>query len=796
MVIAALVLLALDLMLVFPAVLGGRVLAPENTLLFNSPLAAVRPAGLTHPSNYLLADAVEVFHPDLQWARGVVRGGGLPLWNPLVFGGWPEFASQQTALLYPLTAIAYVLPFWQALGVIAVAKLLLAGLGAWWLCRRLGLGRGPALLAAVAYSLGAYFVIWLEHPQTNVWALIPWLLGAIELVCSRRRARDAALLATFVGLCLLGGHPESSFIAGLAGVPFALVCVSRVEGARVRRRCVWMLTGGALLGVAAGAVMLVPLAQMAAQSSDLARGGGSGLPDNSLLGVVFPDLWGRPDSTFEGVGPINYAERTFYFGVLPLMLAAGALYRPRDRRQAFFIGLPVAALILAVHVPGLTGALDNLPVVRDVNMNRALILVTLGVAVLAAYGLEHWLAAGVRQRRVMLSLAGFVGGLPLLWLATHGQILDQLPRFTDIAPNLWGTSATSDQAAAAAVTRWFVFAACALALLCLLTYARARQRRRATSIAVVLLIALAAADVVGLNRGYHPAISQTEAQPPPTPSILAARAAQGHGRALGFDEYLIPNVGSRYGLRDPRGHGLPSLTRYLALWNGLGGWGSTATRLRPGDPRAAQLLDDFAVDVLEVAPAEAPPPDPALRLVAHFPDGSVYRNLDALPRTYFTTAWRATTGRQRALAETLSSTSRELRHAPVIEGVHPDRSDSPAQEPAGGTATFTEDGDDTVAVQVHADRPGYLVLLDTDFPGWSATVDGHSAAIHPANEAFRAVAVPAGDHRVLFRYRPTTLIAAAILSAVAWITIIGLAVVPRIVGRPMRRKRIAVRPAG
>ena len=53
--------------------------------------------------------------------------------------------------------------------------------------------------------------------------------------------------------------------------------------------------------------------------------------------------------------------------------------------------------------------------------------------------------------------------------------------------------------------------------------------------------------------------------------------------------------------------------------------------------------------------------------------------------------------------------------------------------------------------------PAYLVLADTFDPGWSATVDGHSAPIRPAYVAFRAVYLTPGTHKIVFTYRPAGL---------------------------------------
>ncbi|MBP8973645.1 MAG: YfhO family protein [Anaerolineae bacterium] len=56
---------------------------------------------------------------------------------------------------------------------------------------------------------------------------------------------------------------------------------------------------------------------------------------------------------------------------------------------------------------------------------------------------------------------------------------------------------------------------------------------------------------------------------------------------------------------------------------------------------------------------------------------------------------------------------------------------------------------------VATDAPAYLVFAETWYPGWSATVNGAPAPLLRANLAFQAVAVPAGDSEIVFRYRIT-----------------------------------------
>jgi hypothetical protein len=65
---------------------------------------------------------------------------------------------------------------------------------------------------------------------------------------------------------------------------------------------------------------------------------------------------------------------------------------------------------------------------------------------------------------------------------------------------------------------------------------------------------------------------------------------------------------------------------------------------------------------------------------------------------------------------------------------------------------------DAERVVVHADssEPTILLLTDSNYPGWKATVDGHPATILKANYLFRGVLLPAGSHRVEFQYSPVS----------------------------------------
>jgi len=72
-----------------------------------------------------------------------------------------------------------------------------------------------------------------------------------------------------------------------------------------------------------------------------------------------------------------------------------------------------------------------------------------------------------------------------------------------------------------------------------------------------------------------------------------------------------------------------------------------------------------------------------------------------------------------------------------------------------------------VSLRTDMQRPGYVVLSDTYYPGWRATVNGERTSIVRANGAFRAVVVPAGPVEVVFEYVPTSFYAGTAITGIA-----------------------------
>lgn len=102
---------------------------------------------------------------------------------------------------------------------------------------------------------------------------------------------------------------------------------------------------------------------------------------------------------------------------------------------------------------------------------------------------------------------------------------------------------------------------------------------------------------------------------------------------------------------------------------------------------------------------------------------------------------------------------------------------------AAGPVTVRELGSTQLQLRVNAPTSGFVVLTDTFYPGWQATIDGQAVKIWPANLAFRAVAVEPGRQTISFKYQPASFtfgLLTSIVTALTLMVIGGWAAVQRL----------------
>jgi hypothetical protein len=743
-------LLALGVLaLMWPILLGGRVLSPASLLYFSPPWTTLMPPDVSEYFNPVLSDIPTAYYPWWHYAREAIHSFSLPEWNPYALGGTPFFANPQSALLSPFSLVLWILPLDYALGALAAVQLWLLAFGTYLLARELDLSFAPSLLTGVVFGFSPFAIVWMTYPLLSVLALLPWSLWLVERIVRRGGGADALVLGLVLLAALLAGHPGSqvhlyAVVALYAAMRLVLARLPLTEALRAAGK----ITASLVLGAAGAAVVLLPAALMIPDTVGIeARSGGALiLVDDAMRTLFFPDWWGRPSDQHLSP-PVNYNEGTIYAGTIALILAAIALLsRDRWRTKLPFAVLGFIGFEAAFGLEPVRSILDVIPVLESNRNARLSLLVQLSVAILAGLGLQRLLE---RSAALIVAIVGAAAALVgAIGLVAADPSLHEL-RVTSNHFRTGTDYAIPDVVQATAVGWWLLLAG-ALFLVLLAAH------RKGVVLATAVL-ALAALDAAHTARGYNPMAPAEHAFPDTTRAVEFLRQNGSTERLAGVGTTLPPDTSTVYRLRDVRGNDPPMPTlRFMRLFRLVNPTqGSDWLAIPTLTPEGLRILSALNVRWLMFPPGSTTSL-PGLTLGYSGPDALVLRNPAAVPRAYLPETVKPVSSEAEALAE-LASPSFVARRVAIVEGARPNA--------ARGAVRVVRDEPEKIELRATLSRGGLIVVPDTLLDGWTVTVDGDEARAIRVNSVARGVEVPAGNHTVRWSYRTPGLETGAAISA-------------------------------
>lgn len=144
----------------------------------------------------------------------------------------------------------------------------------------------------------------------------------------------------------------------------------------------------------------------------------------------------------------------------------------------------------------------------------------------------------------------------------------------------------------------------------------------------------------------------------------------------------------------------------------------------------------------------------------------LYENNDYLHNAYTVNNYKIATSRE-AFSQILSDENYVPKETVILEkDINIEQSST--NPVASKVELFKKNN---TKVEIHADSPkqSILILSDSYYDGWTATVNGHRAEIFPANINSRAVVIPAGKSITVFNYSPTIVLRSALVSLISLI---------------------------
>jgi len=668
-----------------------------------------------------------------------LHAGYLPFWNPEVFCGMPFMATLHPGVFYPPSAIFFLDDFVAAFNGYFVLHHLFLTVSVFALCRYWRLSVGAALCSALTAFAGGYFLSLMNmynHYQSMVW--LPVIFLFFERYLQTAKTGDFLAAVACLTCQTLGGGPENSVMT---------VCLLYAHSILIVPRAAARITGAMRRTAVLGAVVLASLGLAALQLlptyaviKDSVRSTALLFSDHakwSLEPAALATLLLPKDFTgfMERTKPMAVSFlQSVYMGIAPMVFLGFACLLWKDRAVRFWCAVFFLGIFLALgkYNPVYETLYHGIPFLGIFRYpEKFYFLSAFALVFLTGHGVDaaiRRVADGAFDLRkvwgVLLGL-GALAGLAAEWAAASGL----------------------------ALTLGFL-------LLCGFAWSMFHYKKIGAPAVKTLLAALILFDLVGKHYMLTPMTDKDFFLK--EPRLLQKVKDQGGlyriysgpiTGEIGFGQFvrapnlllshifakeeLRPNLGTIYGLN--YANGMPGVElHFISLRYEIFKHSPPAKRRRILE-RSNVRYQVLSID-LESHAGGAPGSPPS----------GVVELKNALPRAFLVP--KARVEKYPDLINLSFDASFDPRQEVLLGAPPPGETGGPAG--FEGTVAAIDYRPDRVRIHSRQNAGGFLVLLDSWFPGWRVRVDGEPAAVLRANYFYRAVQLPAGEHDVEFYYEP------------------------------------------
>ncbi|HET7462628.1 MAG TPA: YfhO family protein [Longimicrobium sp.] len=677
--------------------------------------------------------------------------GHLPKWVPYLYGGVPLF-SNAGSTYYPVRFVAdWLLPVKDILPAIFLAQFFIAGWGMYLLAREMGCRPWVAFVAGLCFQWTGLLTSWVyagHDGRVIVGSLIPLFFCCLHRGVRTARVAPFAGAAAAVGFALLSFQIQVAWymlVGGLIWAVFCLVHLGVLRRRAVAAKVVALGLAAVAFGFAMAAVNFLPFSGYV-EASPRAGSEGRGyeysvsysMPKAYVAGMALPEAIGASVANPETGQPALPEYRgengiklhTEYLGATVLVLfGLGFWYARRSRYFWFFAGTGLFFLTLAFggNTPLYHLYWSVLPGLKKFRApDLAYCMAAFSIICMAALGLEHLARARAAAGD---SKSDYALRDNLNWVPAIGGGAAVLAILLSMA--FVGSGAGAG--------RFLVFAAGVVVALWLWS-----SRGITSTVALGILALVTVADLWVIGKKYFYTIPGPEQiyaaddvtdflqrQPKPLrvwPIQSAWPTARDYPMLFGIDQ-----AGGEHG-------------NQLQRYNEFVGAGAAANPTFENLGRDPRFRVAGGISHVVISQQVQ---DPTFREVFRGQQALVYQNTESPGRAWLVgQAIRAPAG---ATLRTMQTPQWDPRVNAVVESPRELALAGPALR---GATRITRYDADRVDVATEANGAALLVLADNFYKDWKATVDGKPAEIYRTNHTFRGVEVPAGRHRVAFRFEP------------------------------------------
>lgn len=384
---------------------------------------------------YFLDDLKIIYYPLETLYAQFQYNWQLPLWANEFGFGQPLLAWGQLGFFTPLHIILrafFVSPL--ALLQISVATYFLAGsIGMFLFLIQRNFNQYAAALGAIIFAYCGFSIGHLNHVNFYTSTmLLPYLLLSIQYLIQKQTAVRATTLALIAAAIALSGQPQVTLYVFIVATIIALGMSAQKPSIKI---LAWTLYA-AILAFLLSAFAILPLKEFLPETERAA-----GLPYEELFEFSYPPLhsitlilpyfFGDHENYW---GAKGFQELAAYTGIIPLILAGGALTHWKKHKAERITGLVLLlggmVFALGKYSPLYTYLIEHHYITSIGVVGRFVFFFDMGVVLLAVVGL-HDLTA-----RRKLFFLGYM--LPIVLIAIPLAIAIQvIPEIEERFQELW-----------------------------------------------------------------------------------------------------------------------------------------------------------------------------------------------------------------------------------------------------------------------------------------------------------------------------------------------------------------------
>ncbi len=676
------------------------------------------------------SDIVDLHIPLKFLLAKALAANTLPFWTQSLGDGFPLLASIEIGALNPVNLILFKLfPFVIAFNLIYVTVFIINAIGVYFFTQKLKLSKIVSIITAIIYSFSGYFMAQIPHTdilQTVIY--LPWYFWATyKLYDDKNKLIPVILLGLIIALSCISVYPQIVFISLIGSFLFLMFLIKNNLRQHFYSKII-LYSISVTLGFLIALPQLLPAIEflgnsIRSQGLNLDLASYFAYPPQHLFTLLNPFFLGNPTigtyPLFNQFGGSIFWENTAYIGLIPLIFSVFSIkIIKKSKFISFFLMLTLLSFVLMLGHFSPFKFIYALPFFSLFRVpSRFILLFVFSLSILFAFSLENF--KEFLERRFSKNIITIF--LAVIFIAS----------FLDI--------------------QWYFYNYNSLL----------SPDKLFQTPPVAKLISPSTARVFDLldENAWN--------------QVFLKNWGKNINTIPYFNNYLRRNVNVLYGVNQAQvymGNSLQANANFDSLiYSGM-----------QIDENNQVLLSTASAKLLlmeNVGYILSP-----YKIYSPYVKSYQIKANNNLPDLYLTTL--PTSERAYIVHEKLVVTISQIYQTLLDPGFNPwkmvllenEDGNLTEQNNTNDKVVNKELSDNKLVFETYTGSPGYLIIADTFYPGWKATVNGDETQILNANSFQKAIYIPKGKSTVVVYYYPQSFITGFIVSLLSILTIIVITV--------------------